>query len=52
MSISGHISREILEHYSRIRMQAKRDAVAALERKPAQAETAQATPQEERTRPS
>jgi len=43
MSISGHISREMLEHYSHIRMQAKRDAVAALERKPAQAETAQAT---------
>jgi hypothetical protein len=36
-------SREMLEHYSHIRIQAKRDAVAALERKPAQAETA-ATP--------
>lgn len=40
MSIAGHVSREMLEHYSHIRMQAKRDAVAALERKPAQAETA------------
>jgi integrase len=31
MSIAGHVSREMLEHYSHIRMQAKRDAVAALE---------------------
>jgi integrase len=34
MSIAGHVSREMLEHYSHIRMQAKRDAVAALERRP------------------
>jgi hypothetical protein len=34
MAIAGHVSREMLEHYSHIRMQAKRDAVAALERKP------------------
>jgi len=33
LSIAGHVSREMLEHYSHIRMQAKRDAVAALERK-------------------
>ena len=31
MSIAGHVSREMLEHYSHIRMEAKRDAVAALE---------------------
>ena len=31
MAIAGHVSREMLEHYSHIRMQAKRDAVAALE---------------------
>lgn len=31
MSIAGHVSREMLEHYSHIRMQAKRDAVARLE---------------------
>jgi integrase len=33
MSISGHVSREMLEHYSHVRMAAKREAVAALERK-------------------
>jgi integrase len=31
MAIAGHVSREMLEHYSHIRMEAKRDAVAALE---------------------
>ncbi len=31
MSIAGHVSREMLEHYSHIRMQAKRQAVAAIE---------------------
>jgi integrase len=31
MAIAGHVSREMLEHYSHIRMQAKRAAVAALE---------------------
>ena len=28
MAIAGHVSREMLEHYSHIRMQAKREAVA------------------------
>ena len=31
MSIAGHVSREMLEHYSHIRMQAKREAVSMLE---------------------
>jgi integrase len=31
MAIAGHVSREMLEHYSHIRMEAKRDAVASLE---------------------
>jgi integrase len=31
MAIAGHISREMLEHYSHVRMQAKREAVAALD---------------------
>jgi len=31
MAIAGHVSKEMLEHYSHIRMQAKRDAVATLE---------------------
>src|SRR3954467_7228938 len=33
MSIAGHVSQSMLEHYSHIRMEAKRDAVAALDRK-------------------
>ncbi len=32
MAIAGHVSREMLEHYSHIRMQAKREAVAALDK--------------------
>ena len=31
MSIAGHVSREMLEHYSHIRLHAKREAVAAIE---------------------
>jgi hypothetical protein len=30
MSIAGHVSREMLEHYSHIRLDAKRQAVEAL----------------------
>jgi len=36
MAIAGHVSKEMLEHYSHIRMQAKREAVAAIDaRRPA-----------------
>jgi integrase len=38
MAIAGHVSREMLEHYSHIRLQAKRDAVASLDRKSAKVE--------------
>lgn len=31
MAIAGHVSKQMLEHYSHIRMEAKRDAVASLE---------------------
>ena len=31
MGIAGHVSREMLMHYSHIRMKAKREAVAMLE---------------------
>jgi hypothetical protein len=31
MGIAGHVSREMLAHYSHIRMKAKREAVATLE---------------------
>jgi integrase len=36
MAIAGHVSRKMLEHYSHIRVQAKRDAVLLLEPKPAE----------------
>jgi integrase len=39
MSIAGHVSREMLEHYSHIRMQAKREAVSMLEKATVSAET-------------
>jgi integrase len=39
MAIAGHLSREMLEHYSHIRMQAKRDAVSVLEKPSVSAET-------------
>jgi len=31
MAIAGHVSRQMLEHYSHVRIQAKRDAVASLD---------------------
>ena len=31
MAIAGHVTKEMLEHYSHIRMQAKREAVASLD---------------------
>lgn len=42
MAIAGHVSREMLEHYSHIRMNAKREAVAAIDsqKAPAQAQGA------------
>ncbi len=30
MAIAGHITREMMEHYSHVRMRAKREAVKAL----------------------
>jgi integrase len=44
MSIAGHVSQSMLSHYSHIRMEAKRDAVAALDR-PAQAKPEAAKPE-------
>ncbi|HSP68689.1 MAG TPA: site-specific integrase [Bryobacteraceae bacterium] len=47
MAIAGHVSREMLEHYSHIRMAAKREAVAALDAKSTVRQTAQqAEPQQ------
>jgi len=31
MAIAGHVNRAMLEHYSHVRLQAKRQALAALE---------------------
>jgi hypothetical protein len=31
MSIAGHVSREILDHYSHVRLTAKRQALEAIE---------------------
>jgi len=31
MAIAGHVSKAMLDHYSHVRLQARRDAVAALE---------------------
>lgn len=38
MDIAGHVSRQMLKHYSHIRMQAKRDALDAVWKKQEQAE--------------
>jgi integrase len=37
MSIAGHLSRQMLEHYSHVRLEAKRNALDALSAKPAKA---------------
>ena len=36
MGIAGHVSKKILQHYSHVRMEAKRNALDALSMKPAQ----------------
>lgn len=41
MDIAGHVSRQMLKHYSHIRMQAKREALDAVQKKQQQAEDAQ-----------
>ena len=38
MDIAGHVSKQMLKHYSHIRMQAKRNALEAIVQKPAAAE--------------
>lgn len=47
MAIAGHVSKAMLEHYSHVRMNAKRDAVAALEGKAKSVEEPKEQPQEE-----
>jgi hypothetical protein len=37
MAIAGHVSRKMLEHYSHIRMEAKRAALDAIAAQPAEA---------------
>ncbi len=36
MGIAGHVSRKMLQHYSHVRMEAKRSALDALSMKPTQ----------------
>jgi hypothetical protein len=36
MGIAGHVSRKMLQHYSHVRLEAKRNALDALSMKPAQ----------------
>jgi integrase len=50
MGIAGHVSREMLQHYSHIRLQAKREAVERLEG--AIPKSPQLTPTAEPTRPN
>jgi hypothetical protein len=38
--MAGHVSKQMLKHYSHIRMEAKRRAVGALVKKPAEAQNA------------
>jgi Phage integrase family len=42
MSIAGHVSRQMLEHYSHVRLDAKRNALSALSARPAKATGAEA----------
>ena len=44
MGIAGHVSREMLQHYSHIRLKAKREAVATLEKTVPTATTAVVEP--------
>jgi hypothetical protein len=41
MDIAGHVSRQMLKHYSHIRMQARRDALEAVSKKQQEAEKRQ-----------
>jgi hypothetical protein len=48
MSIAGHVSRQMLDHYSHIRMDAKRKALQGLETVPSPVVTLQSTSQKEK----
>jgi hypothetical protein len=48
MAIAGHVSREMLNHYSHIRLEAKRQALAALENGTLGMVTSQSTSQKEK----
>jgi len=48
MDIAGHVSRQMLKHYSHIRMQAKRDALEAVSKKQQEAENGKKTEEAKR----
>jgi integrase len=48
MAIAGHVSREMLNHYSHIRLEAKRQALAGLANRTLDAVTSQSTSQNEK----
>jgi hypothetical protein len=48
MGIAGHVGKEMLEHYSHIRLQAKRQAVEALEMSLPESPTSAIEPQSAR----
>jgi integrase len=51
LALAGHLSRAMMEHYSHIRMQAKRQAVESLTLKPKVQPTPQSFPQSQETSP-
>jgi hypothetical protein len=51
MALAGHLSRAMLDRYSHIRMNAKRQAVESLSLKPKAEATPQRSPQSKETAP-
>jgi hypothetical protein len=51
MAIAGHVSQKMLALYSHVRLQARRQALDALSKKPEGSVTSQTTSQKEASRP-
>jgi integrase len=51
MAIAGHVSQKMLAHYSHVRLEAKRQALDALSKKPEGSVTSQTTSQKEQPKP-
>jgi len=52
LSIAGHVSRRMLEHYSHVRIEAKRSALDGLASTPKSAPDRANEPEKDHTRPS